>query len=166
MVRKGQDITESVDWYLSKKIVHTKKKQESTVSSLSMIIKTWSAHSTAGARITNMKLPTLLGLVFVFASWSLVQANTDVFDLNNQTIEYAAKSQTPDPEMLEEIFPEEYMKAHSQVKNFDEFQTEELRHEVSGGGRRDGGVHTWMGVFFLFTLLFWLYTQSAYVYTP
>ena len=86
--------------------------------------------------------------------------------------------------MLEEIFPEEYVKAHSGVKSVDEFQEEELqaeelqaeelqgeelqgeevqakevqgeevRDEVSGGGRGDHAVLTWIGVFFLFTLLF------------
>ena len=76
--------------------------------------------------------------------------------------------------MLEEIFPEEYVKAHSGVKSVDEFQEEELqaeelqgeevqakevqgeevRDEVSGGGKRDRAVLTWFGVFFLFTLLF------------
>ena len=149
------------------------------------------AHSTAAARLTNMNFLAILGLVFVFASWSLVQAYTELFDPNNQNIEYVAKSHEPDPHMLEEIFPEEYVKAHSGVKSVDEFQEEELqaeelkaeelqgeevqakevqgeevRDEVSGGGRRDRAVLTWFGVFFLFTLLFWLYTQSAYVHTP
>ena len=121
-----------------------------------------------------MNFLAILGLVFVFASWSLVQAYTELFDPNNQNIEYVAKSHEPDPHMLEEIFPEEYVKAHSGVKSVDEFQEEELqaeelqaeevqaeevqakevRHEVSGGGRGDHGVLTWIGVFFLFTLLF------------
>ena len=121
-----------------------------------------------------MNFLTLLGLVLVFASWSLVQAYTELFDPNNQNIEYVAKSHEPDPHMLEEIFPEEYVKAHSGVKSVDEFQEEELQaeelqaaevqaeevqakevqHEVSGGGRGDRSVLTWIGVFFLFTLLF------------
>ena len=126
-----------------------------------------------------MNFLAILGLVFVFASWSLVQAYTELFDPNNQNIEYVAKSHEPDPHMLEEIFPEEYVKAHSGVKSVDEFQEEELQaeelqaeelqgeevqgeevqeeevqHEVSGGGRGDHGVLTWIGVFFLFTLLF------------
>ena len=95
-----------------------------------------------------MNFPTLLSLVFVFGSWSIVQANTDVFDPNNQTIEYVAKTYEPDQEMLEEIFPEEYIKAHLGVKNFDE-----VAAEVSSGDTRDRGVHLCMGVLFLFTLL-------------
>merc|ERR1712037_952944 len=131
-------------------------------------------HSTAVARLTNMNFPALLGLVFVFASWSLVQAYTELFDPNNQNIEYVAKSHEPDPHMLEEIFPEEYVKAHSGVKSVDELQAEELQaeelqgeelqgeevqeeevqHEASGGGRGDRCVLTWIGVFFLLTLPF------------
>ena len=95
-----------------------------------------------------MNFPTLLGLVFVFASRSLVQANSDVLDPSNQNIEYTAKSHEPDPQMLEEIFPEEYIKAHLGVKNFDE-----VAAEVSSGGTRDRGVHLCMGIFVLFTLL-------------
>ena len=108
-----------------------------------------------------MNFLTTLGLVFVFGSF--VQANTDVLDLNNQNIEYVAKSQTPNPEMLEEIFPEEYVKAHEGLKSNDEVQEEigsikvqeEVRQStVSGGSKRDQrAVHTWMGVFLLFTFL-------------
>merc|ERR1711934_1278308 len=118
--------------------------------------------STAVACLTNMNFPALLGLVFVFASWSLVQADIDAFGPNNQNIEYVAKSHEPDPHMLEEIFPEEYVKAHTGVKTVDEVQEEELQaeelqaaevqakevqHEVSGGGRGDRSVLTWIGVF-------------------
>lgn len=128
---------------------------------MKVIIKNWlAAHSTAVARLTNMNFPTLLSLVFVFGSSSFVQANTDVFDPNNQTIEYVAKTHEPDQEMLEEIFPEEYIKAHLGVKNFDE-----VAAEVSSGGTRDRGVHLCMGIFVLFTLLLWLYTQSVYTCT-
>ena len=88
-------------------------------------------------------------LVIVFSSSTFVQADTaDVLDLNNQIIEYSAKSHELDPEMVEEIFPEEYIKAHLGVKNFDE-----VAAEVSSGGTRDRGVHLCMGIFVLFTLL-------------
>merc|ERR1711971_256439 len=107
-------------------------------------------HSTAGARLTNMNFRLL---VIVFSSSSFVQA--DVF--NNQVIEYSAKSHELDPEMVEEIFPEEYIKAHLGLKSDDQVRDEEVRHdEVSGGGTTsDRGVHTWIGVFLplLFTLL-------------
>ena len=96
-------------------------------------------------------------LVIVFSSSTFVQAETaDVLDLNNQIIEYSAKSHELDPEMVEEIFPEEYIKAHLGLKSDDQVRDDEIKHdEVSGGGTRDRGVHTWIGVFLplLFTLL-------------
>merc|ERR1712130_449437 len=99
---------------------------------------------------TNMNFLTTLSLVFVFGSF--VQANTDVLDLNNQNIEYVAKSQTPNPEILEEIFPEEYVKAHEGIKSNDKVQEEVRQSTVSGGSKIDQrAVHTWMGAFLLFT---------------
>ena len=118
-----------------------------------MIIKSWSAHSAAAARLTNMNFLLFLCLVFGSTSLNLVQANTDV--LNSQNVKYEARSHELDPEILEEIFPEDYIKAHLGVKSDDEVR-EDLQHEVSGGDARDRGVHTWIGVFFLFTLLLWL----------
>ena len=91
-------------------------------------------------------------LVIVFSSF--VQAD-NVF--NNQVIEYSAKSHELDPEMVEEIFPEEYIKAHLGLKSDDQVRDEEVSDDkVSGGGTTsDRGVHTWIGVFvpLLFTLL-------------
>ena len=90
-------------------------------------------------------------LVIVFSSF--VQA--DLF--NNQVIEYSAKSHELDPEMVEEIFPEEYIKAHLGLKSDDQVRDEEVKYdEVSGGGTTsERGVHTLIGVFLpiLITLL-------------
>ena len=90
-------------------------------------------------------------LVIVFSSF--VQA--DLF--NNQVIEYSAKSHELDPEMVEEIFPEEYIKAHLGLKSDDQVRDEEVRDdEVSGGGTTSVcGFQTWIGVFLplLLTLL-------------
>ena len=106
----------------------------------------------------------------------IIVANTvDVFDFNTtQNINYTAINiNFTFPEMLEEIFPEEYMKAHLELKSDDEVREEArggvtdkseaevkegvsgviqkgVKGEVSGGGGRDLG--SWTGVLLLLLL--------------
>ena len=114
----------------------------------------------------------LIYSIFTFLGSSvLVQADSEVLDFidKSQNISYTAENHTLDPELEEEIFPEEYIRSHLGIKSAVELKSDndaaqgsgEIEEEVtevvpqSGGDARNQGVVLWIGALlpFLVTLL-------------
>ena len=114
----------------------------------------------------------LICSIFTFLGSSvLVQADSEVLDFidKSQNISYTAENLTLDPELEEEIFPEEYIRSHLGIKSAVELKSDndaaqgsgEIEEEVtevvpqSGGDARNQCVVLWIGAFlpFLVTLL-------------
>ena len=114
----------------------------------------------------------LIYSIFTFLGSSvLVQADSEVLDFidKSQNISYTAENLTLDPELEEEIFPEEYIRSHLGIKSAVELKSDndaaqgsgEIEEEVtevvpqSGGDARNQGVVLWIGALlpFLVTLL-------------
>ena len=114
----------------------------------------------------------LICSIFTFLGSSvLVQADSEVLDFidKSQNISYTAENHTLDPELEEEIFPEEYIRSHLGIKSAVELKSDndaaqgsgEIEEEVtevvpqSGGDARNQGVVLWIGALlpFLVTLL-------------
>ena len=113
----------------------------------------------------------LICSIFTFLGSSvLVQADSEVLDFidKSQNISYTAENHTLDPELEEEIFPEEYIRSHLGIKSAVELKSDndaaqgsgEIEEEVtevvpqSGGDARNQGVVLWIGALlpFLVTL--------------
>ena len=114
----------------------------------------------------------LICSIFTFLGSSvLVQADSEVLDFidKSQNISYTAENHSLDPELEEEIFPEEYIRSHLGIKSAVELKSDndaaqgsgEIEEEVtevvpqSGGDARNQGVVLWIGALlpFLVTLL-------------
>ena len=114
----------------------------------------------------------LIYSIFTFLGSSvLVQADSEVLDFidKSQNISYTAENHSLDPELEEEIFPEEYIRSHLGIKSAVELKSDndaaqgsgEIEEEVtevvpqSGGDARNQGVVLWIGALlpFLVTLL-------------
>ena len=96
----------------------------------------------------------------------LVQADSEVLDFidKSRNISYTAENHTLDPELEEEIFPEEYIRSHLGIKSALHLESEkggaqgsgEIEEAPqSGGDARNKGVVLWIGALlpFLVTLL-------------
>ena len=112
----------------------------------------------------------LICSIFTFLGSSvLVQADSEVLDFidKSQNISYTAENLTLDPELEEEIFPEEYIRSHLGIKSALHLESDndgaqgsgEIEEEVtevvpqSGGDARNKSVVLWIGA-----LLPWLVT--------
>ena len=114
----------------------------------------------------------LICSTFAFLGSSvLVQADSEVLDFidKSQNISYTAENHSLDPELEEEIFPEEYIRSHLGIKSALHLESDndgaqgsgEIEEEVtevvplSGGDARNHGVVLWIGALlpFLVTLL-------------
>ena len=114
----------------------------------------------------------LICSIFTFLGSSvLVQADSEVLDFidKSENISYTAENHTLDPELEEEIFPEEYIRSHLGIKSALHLESDndgaqgsgEIEEEVtevvpqSGGDARNKSVVLWIGAFlpFLVTLL-------------
>ena len=114
----------------------------------------------------------LICSIFTFLGSSvLVQADSEVLDFfgKSQNISYTAENHTLDPELEEDIFPEEYIRSHLGIKSAVHLESNndgaqgsgEIEEEVtevvpqSGGNARNQGGVLWIGALlpFLVTLL-------------
>ena len=104
----------------------------------------------------------LICSIFTFLGSSvLVQADSEVLDFidKSQNISYTAENHTLDPELEEDIFPEEYIRSHLGIKSALHLESDndgaqgsgEIEEEVtevvpqSGGDARNQGVVLWIG---------------------
>ena len=110
----------------------------------------------------------LICSIFTFLGSSvLVQADSEVLNFidKSQNISYTAENHTLDPELEEDIFPEEYIRSHLGIKSAVHLESNndgaqgsgEIEEEVtevvpqSGGNAQNQGVVLWIGA--LVTLL-------------
>ena len=115
----------------------------------------------------------LICSIFTFLGSSvLVQADSEVLNFidKSQNISYTAENHTLDPELEDDIFPEEYIRSHLGIKSAVHLESNndgaqgsgEIEEEVtevvpqSGGNARNQGVVLWIGALLPFLVIFLL----------
>ena len=115
----------------------------------------------------------LICSIFTFLGSSvLVQADSEVLNFidKSQNISYTAENHTLDPELEEDIFPEEYIRSHLGIKSAFQLNSDndgaqgsgEIEEEVtevvlqSGCDARNQGVVLWIEALLPFLVIFLL----------